>query len=168
VYLQSSALNGSGRIQYVAELMRHLPVDSYGAMLRNRRLEGADTGRASKLDLIGRYKFTLAFENSIARDYVTEKFYDPLIAGSVPVYLGAPNVADFAPAEHCFIDVADFGGPAELAAHLRALDQDDRAYARHLAWKRRGPSPRFRALAKGLRQSAFCRLCALLRTGRTA
>jgi alpha-1,3-fucosyltransferase 10 len=168
VYLQSSAVNKSGRIEYAAELMRHISVDSYGAILRNRPWEGADAGRESKLGLIARYKFTLAFENSLARDYVTEKFYDPLVAGSVPVYLGAANVADFAPAEHSFIDVADFGSPADLAAHLCALDQDDQAYAGYLAWKPRGPSPGFRALAEGLQQSGFCRLCTYLRTGRAA
>ena len=73
-----------------------------------------------------RYKFTLAFENTVTPDYVTEKLYEPLIAGSVPVYRGAPNVADFAPAPRCFIDAADFAGPAELAAYLDHLDRTGR------------------------------------------
>lgn len=42
-------------------------------------------------------KFTLAFENSRARDYVTEKFFWPIDAGSIPIAYGAPNVALFAP-----------------------------------------------------------------------
>jgi hypothetical protein len=168
VYLQSSRWNASGRIQYVAALMRHMRVDSYGTVLRNREWGGADAGRVSKLDLIAGYKFTLAFENSIAPDYVTEKFYDPLIAGSVPVYLGAPNVAEFAPAEHCFINVADFAGPSELAKHLRSLDADCDAYARYLAWKGVGPSARFLALAERFRVPPLCRLCAHLRGGRGA
>ena len=57
----------------------------------------ADKGSATKLETIKAYKFTLALENAIAEDYVTEKVYDPLIASSVPVYLGAPNIDDFAP-----------------------------------------------------------------------
>jgi hypothetical protein len=60
-----------------------------------------------------------------------------LVAGSVPVYLGAPNVADFAPGERCYLDVRDFAGPAELAAHLTALAADEEAYDGLLAWKRR-------------------------------
>ncbi|MBK6803493.1 MAG: hypothetical protein IPG84_00810 [Betaproteobacteria bacterium] len=81
VYFASSAIDRSGRHAYVAELMRHVAVDCYGACHRNRTL-ARDDGRTTKLATIARYRFTLAFENSIARDYVTEKFYDPLVAGS--------------------------------------------------------------------------------------
>jgi hypothetical protein len=80
--------------------MRYLQVHSYGKCLNNRALL-EDTGRQTKLDKVARYKFTLAFENSLTRDYVTEKSFDPLIAGSVPVYLGAPNIEEFAPGKHC-------------------------------------------------------------------
>jgi hypothetical protein len=163
VYLQSSRYNASRRVQYVAELMKRLKVDSYGAVLHNRAWPAIDRGRESKLELIARYKFTLAFENSIATDYVSEKFYDPLIAGSVPVYLGAPNVADLAPAERCFVDAADFDGPAELAAYLNHLAGDELAYAEYLAWKKSGPSARFLGLLEELTLDPFCRLCAHLR-----
>lgn len=41
---------------------------------------------------IGRYKFVIAFENSICNDYITEKLWRPLTIGVVPIYFGAPNV----------------------------------------------------------------------------
>jgi hypothetical protein len=162
VYLQSSRFNASGRVQYAAELMKRVKVDSYGAVLQNRRWPIPDAGPAAKRELIARYKFTLAFENSIAPDYVTEKLYDPLIAGSVPVYLGAPNVRDFAPAEGCFINAADFDGPAALAAHLNWLDENDAAYAAHLAWKAGGPDARFLEMVAAVRRDPFSRLAALV------
>lgn len=163
VYLQSSRVNASGRVQYVAELMKRVKVDSYGAVLRNRAWPFEDAGQQSKLDLIASYKFTLAFENSVARDYVTEKFYDPLIAGSVPVYLGAPNVADFAPADGCFINAADFGGPAELAAHLNRLSENDTAYSQYLRWKSSGLDERFVRLVEPLARTPLERLCVVVR-----
>ena len=34
------------------------------------------------------YKFYLAFENSVCAEYVTEKFFNALADGLVPVFLG--------------------------------------------------------------------------------
>ncbi|MGH2956735.1 MAG: glycosyltransferase family 10 domain-containing protein [Solirubrobacterales bacterium] len=152
----------SGRTAYAAELMRHMDVHSYGRVLRNRRLD-EDRGRQTKLDTVSRYRFTLAFENAIAEDYVTEKLYDPLLAGSVPVYLGAPNVERLAPSPESYIDVRDYASPGELADRLLALASNEAAYDRHLAWKGRPFAPGFQALLDGQRTDAIVRLCAALR-----
>uniref|UniRef100_A0A7N0T1S7 Fucosyltransferase n=1 Tax=Kalanchoe fedtschenkoi TaxID=63787 RepID=A0A7N0T1S7_KALFE len=39
-------------------------------------------------------KFSLAFENSVEEDYVTEKFFQSLIAGSIRMFFGAPNIQE--------------------------------------------------------------------------
>ena len=167
VYFASNPRDRSGRTAYVRELMRFLRVDSFGACLRNRRL-GQDMGRATRLATIARYRFTLAFENSITRDYVTEKFFDPLIAGSVPVYLGAPNVAVFAPGEHCYIDVADFAGPRHLAEYLASLGRQEAHYQAYLRWKHQPLRPGFLAMVERQRHRPLCRLCMLLADGQPA
>ena len=131
----SGAYNLSYREEYVTELMRHMPVHSYGKVLQNRTLP-VDTGRVTKLETIARYRFTLAFENSVAEDYVSEKFFDPLLVGSVPVYLGARSVERFSPADHCYINVSDFSGPHELARYLQYLTDNAEAYEGYLSWKR--------------------------------
>ncbi len=160
--LISSPIDRSGRRAYARELARHIPIDSYGRFLRNKRLPH-DSGRPTKLDLIAQYPFTVAFENSISDDYVTEKLYDPLVAGSVPIYLGARNVGELAPAERCFLDVCDFGSPGALAEHLHALLCDPAAYAELLAWKRRPLRPDFRALLDRQRTHPWVRLYEALR-----
>ena len=58
--------------------------------------------------------------------------FDPLLAGSVPVYLGAPNVEDFAPGDGCYINATDSDGPRQLAECLTELDRDPRLYQRLL------------------------------------
>jgi Glycosyltransferase family 10 (fucosyltransferase) C-term/DDE superfamily endonuclease len=98
----SSRINRSRRLEYATELMRYIDVHSYSEFRRNHT-PSDDDGRRTKLEGIAAYKFTLAFENAIGEDYVTEKFFDPLVAGSVPVYLGAPNVDLLAPNDHCYI-----------------------------------------------------------------
>jgi hypothetical protein len=151
----------SGRTEYLRELMRHLEVDSFGRALRNRTL-ALDRGRETLRRVIRGYRFTLAFENSIDTDYVTEKFFGPLGAGSVPVYLGAPNIEDFAPGAGCYVDVRAFAGPRELAAHLSALAADEAAYAQLQAWRARPLLPEFRRRLSLASASPFRRLAQAL------
>jgi hypothetical protein len=141
----SSNIDVSRRQTYLRELSKHLPIDSYGSFMRTHRIEN-DRGRPSKLEVIGGYKLNLAFENSRAHDYVTEKFFDPLVAGSVPVYLGAPNVADFAPGERCFVDVTAFAGPRALAEYLLHLCNDPAEYESYHAWRTKPFLPGFQRL----------------------
>jgi hypothetical protein len=157
----SSLTDGNNRLDYVRELMRHMPVNSYGRQLNNRVLE-KDEGATTKNKVLARHKFTLAFENTSDHDYVTEKFFHPLIVGSVPVYLGAPNIRDFAPGEKCYIDAADFDSPKALADHLLALDRDDAAYAEYLEWKRRPFAAPFMKLAEAVREPNYVRLLRLV------
>lgn len=146
----SGRVDRSGRGTYLKELARHVEIHQYGK--RGNRTIPNDRGRTSKFELLSRYRFSFAFENAIAPDYVTEKFYDPLLAGSVPVYLGAPNIAEFAPVEDCYIHAADFSGPSELAAYLTQLNQDEAAYARLLNWRDRPINESFKKLCRKMNQ----------------
>jgi hypothetical protein len=169
VYFASNPHTFSNREGYVRELMKHLAVDSFGKSQRNRKLPGLDRGRETKLETISQYHFTLAFENSVCPDYVTEKFYDPLEAGSVPVYLGAPNVADFAPAPKSYIAVSDFDRPARLADYLKHLAGDEKAYNAYTEWRSEPFARRFVSLAHKLREHALSRLLRLyLKRARTS
>lgn len=53
------------------------------------------------------YKFYLAFENSLYCDYVTEKFFHPLLHKTVPIVYGGTNYSAIAP-PHSIINVDDF------------------------------------------------------------
>jgi hypothetical protein len=154
----SSPYNKSRRIEFLLQLMYYIDVHSYGKLFRNRNIDG-DHGRETKLDTIRTYKFTLALENATAKDYVTEKFYDPLIAGSVPVYLGAPNIDEFAPGDNCFINAADWESPRALARYLVELAGDKVAYAKFLDWKTKPYRARFAALIELVKEHPFIRLC---------
>lgn len=113
--LISSHVNESCREEYLAELMKYVDIDSFGRLYNNRTMKGEDKGWESKIALYRQYKFVLAFENSILDDYVTEKLYDPLIAGVVPIYFGAPNITDYLPDASCLVNAAHFSSPKELA-----------------------------------------------------
>jgi len=164
--LISSRIDHSDRIRWQRELAELLPLHCYGRVGRNREIP-VDRGRASKHEILRGYRFALAFENSIAPDYVTEKFFDALIAGAVPVYLGAPNVEDFAPGDRCYLSVRDFSSPRELAAYLRHLADDEADYRELHAWRSRPLRPTFLRLVElADRSPPFVRLAARLSNGR--
>ena len=163
VMFQSNPINRSGRNEYATELMTKIQVDSYGRFLNNKALPGADKGRATKLATIARYKFCLSLENALEADYVTEKLFDPLLVGTVPVYRGAPNVDRFAPGEHAFINANDFSGPSELAGYLKELAGDDEAYRKFFQWRERPFLPSFEANLEANRVRPFAKLVDILR-----
>ncbi|KXS21188.1 glycosyltransferase family 10 protein, partial [Gonapodya prolifera JEL478] len=93
------------------------------------------------------FKFTLAIDNTLEPDYITEKLFDPLRSPTLPVYMGASNaLSEYSPAEEglkAWVDARDFGagddhgdGPGgrwhgipELAAYLRLLHRNSSLYA---------------------------------------
>ena len=75
---------------------------------------------ASKSETLGRYTFAICFENMILPGWITEKIFDCFAAGCVPVYWGAPEVAERIPAE-CFIDMREFEGFEDLRRFLHEL-----------------------------------------------
>lgn len=74
----------------------------------------------SKVEVLGRYTFAICFENMVLEGWITEKIFDCFLAGTVPVYLGAPDIERWVPTE-CFIDMRRFDGYDELRAYLRQL-----------------------------------------------
>ena len=49
----------------------------------------------AKLEFLSQFTFNLCFENSQAPGYLTEKPFDALIAGSVPIYEGDPGISQW-------------------------------------------------------------------------
>lgn len=160
--LISSAVNQSKREEYLKELMQYTGVDSYGRLFRNSSMPGEDKGWESKIDLYGQYKFVVAFENSILEDYVTEKLYDPLLAGAVPVYLGAPNVQDFVPGDKCLVNAADFASARELADYINLCYEDEEEYMSYHQWRNKPWNASFVHKVDIQDDSPFIRLCRLL------
>ncbi|HOI43959.1 MAG TPA: glycosyltransferase family 10, partial [Elusimicrobiales bacterium] len=80
---------------------------------------------AAKRPALLEYRFSICYEN--ARDipgYITEKIFDSLIAGCVPVYWGAPDLAEHVPGA-CFVDRRVFRTHEELYAFLKGMSDAD-------------------------------------------
>lgn len=110
---------GLRRLRYQAE--------SGWDRVRPRRNTPLDVARtvyrgavASKVDTLSRYTFSICFENMAMEGWVTEKIFDCLRAGTVPVYLGAPDIESWVWPE-CFVDMRRFASYDELRDFLRSL-----------------------------------------------
>ncbi|TYH90394.1 hypothetical protein ES332_A13G045700v1 [Gossypium tomentosum] len=136
----------------------NIKIDSYGGCHRNRN------GKVDKVEALKRYKFSLAFENSNEEDYVTEKFFQSLIAGTIPVVVGAPNIEDFAPYPGSILHIKELAEVQSVANKMKYLAENPDAYNQSLRWKYEGPSDSFKALLDMSAVHSSCRLCIHLAT----
>lgn len=79
-------------------------------------------GITNKVPCLKNYKFCICYENSRHNGYITEKIFDSMIAGCVPIYLGAYNIKNFIP-ENCFIDRSKFKSNEDLYNFLKSIDE---------------------------------------------
>lgn len=85
----------------------------------------------TKRKALTRYRFSICFENAHSiPGYITEKLFDALIAGCIPVYWGAPNIDRYVPAE-CFIDARNFDSFEGLYERLALMPRDEEEWMRH-------------------------------------
>ena len=90
-------------------------------------------GRAgSKPATLSGYTYALCFENMVLKGWITEKIFDCFFAGTIPVYLGAPDIAEAVPPE-CFIDARPFESYAALRDFLHGLSEPERERYREAA-----------------------------------
>lgn len=146
---------------YLDELMQDLEVVHYEGLYDN---SGEDLCQMQKerSHILSKYKFVIVFENAIAADYVTDKFYDPLLVGTVPVYLGAPNIDDYVPDVACYVNIRDYSSPRELAAYLNRCLTDDAEYGQYHRWSSQEWQDVFVNKLKVTDKSPIVRLCEYL------
>ncbi len=93
---------------------------------------------SDKTALMQEYWLSIAFENAIDVDYVTEKLFQPLIAGSIPVYFGAPNAREYLPDTSAAVLGDAFTTVDEMGEYLRDLLSSDDELHKRVAWKSKG------------------------------
>lgn len=161
------------RLELLRKLNETYPVHSYGKCLHNTDeppLKKGENRGDAKRKILGKYKFALAFENAIVKDYVSEKVYDAILAGALPLYRGAERVDKLMPGANAVVKFSDFNDdPEKLADHLRMLAQNKQAYEKYFDWRRPPQdTPKARQnFQKSLDMTAYkftalCRICAKL------
>ncbi|XP_059061133.1 alpha-(1,3)-fucosyltransferase C-like [Achroia grisella] len=117
--------------QLTKELLKYgLSIDIYG--LCGRLDCSKDRMYDCLEDLEHDYYFYLAFENSIAEDYVTEKILYPLLHYTVPIVYGGANYTRFLP-PHSYIDAGKLTS-SEVAFLMSQAVKDPKIYAEYFRW----------------------------------
>ena len=79
----------------------------------------------NKWDVLPQYRFSLCYENIYDEPgYVTEKIFDCMRTGCVPIYWGAPNISDYVGTD-AFIDRRRFNSDSELEAFLLNITEKE-------------------------------------------
>jgi alpha(1,3/1,4) fucosyltransferase len=93
----------------------------YGKGWENLHLKTYKGSAKNKSDVMPFYKFCICYENlSSMHGYITEKIFDCFINRCIPIYWGAPNVADYIPPS-CYIDRRTFSSNEKLFDYLRKM-----------------------------------------------
>lgn len=122
----------SGRDAVVRGLKKYMPVDVFGKC--SLRKCPNDKNKSCYKMVEQKYKFYLSFENSLCKDYVTEKFFNILQYRVVPVVYGSADYAAMAP-PHSYVSALDFPTVSKLAEYLHYLANNDTAYQEYFKWK---------------------------------
>lgn len=96
------------RLGFLEDVQSKLDFDLWGRGFRSFE---------DKWDAIAPYRYSICLENQVAAYYWTEKLSDVLLAWSLPIYYGAPNITDFLPSE-AIIQI-DINKPDEAVATIQ-------------------------------------------------
>lgn len=115
----------SQRMELVKSLSKFIPVDIYGKC--------GKSCHNCKPKLANDYFFYLAFENTLAGDYVSEKTYEVINTGLIPVVYGGADYDKFLP-PNSYINAQHFRSTRELSEFLIALSKDTERYLSYFWW----------------------------------
>lgn len=132
-WMVSHCYTSSRREDFVESLSRVFPVDIYG------KCGMATCPKEKTLQCLNnfsnKYFFSFTLENSLCRDYISEKFYEAARYNAIPVVLGGANYALFAP-RHSYVDAAAFDSAKELANFLDKLSKSKGFYRSYFDWRK--------------------------------
>lgn len=144
------------RLDYMRKLAEYIDVDIFGECTNHQPCPKKNDPKC-EAKMHSQYRFYLAFENSLCKEYITEKFWKTLKneKNIIPVALGGLSVqeyTDVAPPDS-FIHAYNFSSVETLGKYLQYLMTDDNAYNRYFAWRHN-----YKVTRKTNMQSV-CKLC---------
>ncbi len=121
-FVYSNYMGDGAREEFFRKLNAYKKVSSGGKYLNN--IGGPVE---NKLDFELSHKFSIAFENSSRSGYTTEKLVNSLVARTIPIYWGNPDIGlEFN--ESRFINCHAYANFDEVIERIKEIDADDELY----------------------------------------
>jgi len=130
-FLYSNAKAHPMRDRLFYEISKYKRVDSLGKHLNNVGIPGTGYGNGHAIECVALkspYKFSISSENAVFSGYTSEKCFTSLLAHTVPVYWGNPNIRDDVNPS-AFINVGDFESLDAAMERIKEVDSDDSLWA---------------------------------------
>lgn len=81
----------------------------------------------NKIEFQKKFKFCIAFENTLQKGYTTEKIFEAYLSNCIPIYKGNPNIiSDFNP--ETFVNGNNFKTDEDLINYIIKIDNDNKLY----------------------------------------
>lgn len=110
------------RVNLAHKLVESGNVDIFGFHWTpdNNRIKGGIFNKHLGLDS---YRFSIACENTIQKNYISEKFWDVILTDTVPIYLGCNNINEHIP-DNTFINLNNLSID-EMVLKINEIINDD-------------------------------------------
>ncbi|EFO83237.1 hypothetical protein CRE_13561 [Caenorhabditis remanei] len=113
--------------------------------------------KSTKLQATARdpYKFTIAFENSNCKDYVTEKFWRK--AGRykvVPIVMERKIYKNLGIPDDMYIAIDDYPNLTDFVEHIQKISENETEYIKYHKWREN-----YRIVDTNEDNYGFCQLC---------
>lgn len=126
----------NGLHAYVHKKNRDLPPEASGDPFQ----------LSTRIDFVGTYRFVLITEGTEEADFLSPEWSQAFLSGTVPVYMGAPNIEHFAPGPKSYINARDFSNGVDLWNYLQtfvptdessheSIELIEKRYSRFFDWK---------------------------------
>uniref|UniRef100_A0A915CGL9 Fucosyltransferase n=1 Tax=Parascaris univalens TaxID=6257 RepID=A0A915CGL9_PARUN len=162
ICLMSNCRHNNGRIQLINAIQAAgITVDMFGACGYRKTPNDCDgvkkQGDRCVAQLFRQYKFAISFENSLCKDYVTEKFFDVLRNRfTVPIVMRRKTSEEIGAPPDSFIAVDDYKNVSDLVNDLHRIAKSKTAYMKYHLWRE---TFEVNSDYFAIENTGFCELC---------
>jgi hypothetical protein len=84
-----------------------------------------------KWDVVSPYRYHISIENSVEKNYFSEKIVDPILAYTLPIYYGCPNISDFFDLPE-YLQILDLNSFDSIKKKIKFIIENDQIYNNNL------------------------------------